>query len=183
MMNQSRRDFCRSWNGPKVIISMSLPSKATRQSARSNGQRWRPIEVRDPSLNADRCRWNEFPEPQLVESIGVEHRGNRYRKASQHHRRRQIPATTDACFLVSLAEQPQNADRFRLRVNNPVFRNTPLGIVTAFFNEISFRFLFAHNLESDVSTEPESVLPAGICGRCHEEKIGLTIPAWANSQA
>ncbi len=134
-------------------------------------------------MNADRFRCNEFPEPHLVESIGVEHRGNRYRKASQHHRRRQIPATIDACVLVSIAAQTQNADRFRLRVNNLVFRNSPLGIVTAFFNEISFRFLFAHNLESDVSTEPESVLPAGICGQCHEEKIGLTILAWANSQA
>ena len=118
-----------------------------------------------------------------MESIGVEHRGNRYRKASQQGRRRQIPATIDASFLVSIAAQPQNADRFRLRVNNPVLRNTPLGIVTAFFDEISFRFLFAHNLESDVSTEPESVLPAGICGQCDEEKIGLTIFAWANSQA
>jgi len=27
-------------------------------SGRPNGQRWRPIEVRDPSLNADRCRCN-----------------------------------------------------------------------------------------------------------------------------
>ena len=54
-----------------------------------------------------------------MESIGVEHRRNRYRKASQHHRRRQLPATIDACFLVSIAAEPQNADRFRLRINNP----------------------------------------------------------------
>ena len=31
MMNQSGSDFCRSWNGPRVIISMSFPSKAIRQ--------------------------------------------------------------------------------------------------------------------------------------------------------
>ena len=116
------------------------------------------------------------------DSIRVENRGDGDREARQHHRRRRFPAPVDACFFISIPAQTENGDGFRLRVDDPVFRNAALGIVAPLLNQISFRFLFTHNFQSEVGAEPEPVLPARIGGRKQQQKIGLTELARPNSQ-
>ena len=112
----------------------------------------------------------------------VENRGNGDREARQQHRRRQFAAPVDACFFVSIPAQTKNGNGFRLRVDDPVFRDAALGIVAPLVNQISFRFLFTHDFQSEVGAEPEAVLPARIGGRKQQQQIGLTKLARPDSQ-
>src|SRR5260370_14571456 len=108
-----------------------------------------------------------------ADSISVEQLSDGNGECRKQDRCRQIAAPVGAGFFVSLSAQPENGDRFRLRVNNPVFRNMGLGIIGAFVNQIPFRLIGADNFQGQVGAEPEAVLPARVCGQKEQQEIGL----------
>ena len=45
--------------------------------------------------------------------------------------------------------QAEHRDRFRLRVNDPVFRDPAFGIVAALLDQISFRLVFTNYFQGE----------------------------------
>lgn len=89
-----------------------------------------------------------------------EHCGDVHGKPRQQLGRRRFPAAVRPCFIVNLAGQSKDGDRLCLRVHDPVFRDAPLGIVAPLLDEVAFRFVFAHDFQGKVCTEPKPIFPA-----------------------
>jgi hypothetical protein len=110
----------------------------------------------------------------MIHSIRIEDRTDGHREALEQHRSRRFPAPVNASFFIRFSPQAENGDRFRLRVDDPAFRNAALGIIAPFVNQIAFGLLLTHNFKSQIGASPEPVFPARIGGRKQQKEIGLT---------
>src|SRR5207244_1965593 len=78
--------------------------------------------------------------------------------------------------------QSEHGDGFRLRIDNPVFRNLGFRIISPFVNQIAFRLFGADDFQSQVGAGPEAVLSAWVAPREEQQEIGLAELAWPDAK-